>query len=152
MKNTFKIIYAALLVVALPATLVAANSAPPPKAKPKPKGKAPPIHASKPKPIPAPDIANTLEGVWKGDVISDVKGGSESGVTITIRRTGPKTVTVTSDYHRLPTMIIPLGKGPDGTIFEARGMNNIFYDPRQNPAMLNVTYNAEVAWAGHRKR
>src|SRR5690242_17248127 len=54
------------------------------------------------------DLADIAAGVYRGDVISDARGASRSGVTIIVTKTGPNTVSVTSDYGRLPPFSVRL--------------------------------------------
>src|SRR5688572_5953812 len=54
--------------------------------------------------VPRPDLADTAAGTYRGDVISDSRGSSRSGVTITVTKSGPNTVQVVSSYDRLPTV------------------------------------------------
>jgi hypothetical protein len=100
---------------------------------------------------PHMDLGTTLEGVWFGDVTSDMHGSSRSNVTLTITRSGPNTVTINSDYKRLPVIIVPL-ESAIGRIVHRTGNSTIFYDPTVSPPKLDVVFNGEVAWAGHRKR
>ncbi|HEY3948567.1 hypothetical protein [Phenylobacterium sp.] len=55
-----------------------------------------------------PDLADAVAGSYAGDVISDSKGSSQSGVTLTLTRTGPNTVQITSSYPRLPVVSVGL--------------------------------------------
>ena len=56
----------------------------------------------------ANDLAAFVEGTYSGDVISDARGSSKSGVTVWVSQVGPNLVEVRSDYSRIPTVRIPL--------------------------------------------
>jgi hypothetical protein len=99
---------------------------------------------------PRPDLATTLEGTWFGDVISDSKGSSRSDVTIMIKRTGPNTITITSDYPRLPVVQVPLERAMDA-ILASSGDTVILYESTKTPPQLSVTFQGEVAWSGTRQ-
>ncbi|WP_068878641.1 MULTISPECIES: hypothetical protein [unclassified Phenylobacterium] len=95
-----------------------------------------------------PDLADAVAGTYAGDVISDSKGSSRSGVTLTVTRTGPNTVTVTSDYRRLPQIVVPLTSAMN-TIQQARGDSVFLYD--RGKKQLDVSFNMEVSWSGFRQ-
>ena len=95
-----------------------------------------------------PDLADAVAGTYAGDVISDSKGSSRSGVTLTVTRTGPNTVSVTSDYPRLPTITVPLTTAMN-TIQQARGDSVFLYD--RGKQQLDVSFLNEVSWSGTRR-
>ncbi|MBX3483953.1 hypothetical protein [Phenylobacterium sp.] len=95
-----------------------------------------------------PDLADAVAGTYAGDVISDSKGSSQSNVTLTVTRTGPNTVQVTSDYPRLPTITVPLTTAMS-TIQQARGDSVFLYD--RGKKSLDVSFNMEVSWSGTRQ-
>jgi len=95
-----------------------------------------------------PDLADAVAGTYAGDVISDSRGSSRSNVTLTVTRTGPNTVQVTSDYPRLPTITVPLTAAMN-TIQQARGDSVFLYDRGKNS--LDVSFNMEVSWSGARR-
>ena len=103
---------------------------------------APPIHAPSPQavtqPQRKPDLADAVAGVYEGDVISDARGSSQSGVTITVRRTGKNLVEVTSDYPRIPTVSIPLTQAMSA-IVAARGTAVFLIDRSKDPRELSLT-------------
>jgi Caspase domain len=96
-----------------------------------------------------PDLASTLEGVWYGDVVSDSKGSSRSGVMVTVRRTSRNTIAITSDYARLPAVTVTLTRAMQ-TILSADGNTTVVYDPARDPKQLGITFEGEVAWWGVR--
>lgn len=95
-----------------------------------------------------PDLADAVAGTYAGDVISDSKGSSRSDVTLTVTRSGPNTVTVTSNYSRLPTITVPLTTAMS-TIQQARGDHVFLYD--RGKKSLDVSFNMEVSWQGVRQ-
>lgn len=54
-------------------------------------------------PTPRPDLADVAAGTYYGNVTSDARGSGQSDVTITVTKTAPNTVSVSSSYPRLPT-------------------------------------------------
>ncbi|WP_337187739.1 hypothetical protein [Phenylobacterium sp.] len=95
-----------------------------------------------------PDLADAVAGTYAGDVISDSRGSSRSGVTLTVTRTGPNTVQVTSDYPRLPVITVPLTTAMN-TIQAARGDSVFLYD--RDRKQLDVSFHMEVSWSGVRQ-
>lgn len=59
------------------------------------------------------DYAAQVAGVWQGDVTSDARGSSRTGVTVTITRIGPNRVEIACDYARIPTVQVGLGRYAD---------------------------------------
>ena len=51
---------------------------------------------------PPPDLADLAAGTYRGDVISDSRGSSRSGVTITISKTGSRSRRATTGCQRFP--------------------------------------------------
>jgi hypothetical protein len=92
-----------------------------------------------------PDLADAVAGTYAGDVISDSKGSSRSDVTLTVARSGPNTVTVTSNYSRLPTITVPLTTAMN-TIQQSKGDSVFLYDRAKK--QLDVSFNSEVSWSG----
>lgn len=97
-----------------------------------------------------PDLADASVGTYRGDVISDSKGSSQSGVTLTVTRVGPNLVRVSSDYPRLPVVQVPLTQAM-GKILQARGDSVFLLDRAKSPAQLDVTFLGEVSWSGQRQ-
>ena len=102
--------------------------------------------------VPRPDLADAAAGTYRGDVISDSRGSSRSGVTITITKTGPNTVQVVSSYSRLPTVATRLervmdtvqGAGPPTGPLEVFLLN-----PSAAPARLDLTIDG-ASWSGEK--
>jgi len=97
-----------------------------------------------------PDLGDAAQGVYSGDVISDSKGSSQSGVTLTVTRVGPNLVKVTSDYERLPEITVPLTRAM-GKILQARGESVFLLDPSKDPPGLDVSFHNEVSWSGSKQ-
>ena len=95
-----------------------------------------------------PDLADAVAGTYHGDVISDSKGSSRSDVTLTVTRTGPNTVSVTSNYSRLPQITVPLTTAMS-TIQQAGGDSVFLYD--RGKKSLDVSFLNEVSWSGTRQ-
>jgi hypothetical protein len=89
-------------------------------------------------PVRKPDLADAVEGVYEGDVTSDSRGSSQSGVTITIRRVGKNLVEITSDYPRVPTTQIPLTQAMS-SIIAARGAAVFLVERNKDPNRLDLS-------------
>ncbi|MEW5685687.1 MAG: hypothetical protein AB1942_12275 [Pseudomonadota bacterium] len=92
-----------------------------------------------------PDLADAVAGTYAGEVISDSKGSSRSNVTLTVTRTGPNTVGVTSNYSRLPQITVPL-ESVMNTIQASKGDSVFLYDRAKQS--LDVSFHMEVSWSG----
>ena len=97
-----------------------------------------------------PDLGDAAEGTYEGDVISDSKGSSKSGVTLTVTRIGKNLVRIASDYPRLPVVEVPLTLAM-GKILQSRGDSVFLLDRAQSPAKLDVSFRNEVSWSGQRR-
>lgn len=103
------------------------------------------------KPASAPhkaDLADRVAGTYKGDIISDARGSSKSGVTITVTRTGPNKVEIKSSHARIPTVTIPLEKAMDA-ILAASGPSVFLLDTVRSPDRLDLTID-DASWSGNR--
>lgn len=90
---------------------------------------------------PAPrklDLADTVSGSYEGSVVADTRGGSQSDVTITVRRISKNTVEILSDYARVPTVTIGLTRASDA-ILNARGPNNFLIQQGRDPRRLDLS-------------
>lgn len=88
-------------------------------------------------PRPA-DLAATVAGTYHGDVISDARGSSRAGVTITVTRVGPNLVEISSDYPRIPTVRIPLTRAMSAIL--SNSTQYVFLmDTQRNPNQLSLT-------------
>lgn len=84
------------------------------------------------------DLADAVAGIYEGDVISDARGSSQSGITITVKRIGKNLVEVSSDYARVPTVTIPLTQAMTA-IVAARGDAVFLIDRGKDPRQLSLT-------------
>jgi hypothetical protein len=103
--------------------------------------------ASSAAPERKPDLADAVAGTYAGDVISDSKGSSQSGVTLTLTRTGPNTVQITSSYPRLPVISVGLTAAM-GKIVQKTGDSAFVYDRATHK--LDVSFHNEVSWSGQK--
>jgi hypothetical protein len=94
-----------------------------------------------------PDLATLAAGTYTGDVISDSKGSSRDGVTVTVRRITRNTVAVTTDYPRLPSVVVALERDM-GMILARRGDTVFNLDESKVPPALTITFNGEATWQG----
>jgi hypothetical protein len=102
---------------------------------------------SPPPPPGAPlDLADIAAGVYHGDVISDARGASRSGVTIVVTKSAPNTVTVTSNYGRLPPFTIRLTRAMN-TIQQVGSSVVFLLDLSKGPYGLDIT-DDDASWAG----
>lgn len=85
-----------------------------------------------------PDLADLVAGTYEGDIISDARGSSKSGVTITVVRTAKNTVEVSCDCQRIPTVQIPLEKAMDA-ILAASGPHVFLIETQRDPRRLSLT-------------
>ena len=95
-----------------------------------------------------PDLGDAAQGTYFGDVISDSKGSSQSGVTLTVTRIGRNLVRVSSDYARLPVVEVPLTQAM-GKILQARGDSVFLLD--RSKGSLDVSFLTEVSWSGTKR-
>lgn len=94
------------------------------------------------------DLADRVAGTYKGDVVSDARGSSRNGVTITVTRVGPNRVEIRSDYARIPTVTIALDKAMDA-ILAASGPHVFLIDTLRSPDRLDLTID-DASWSGTR--
>jgi pantoate kinase len=92
------------------------------------------------------DLADMASGTYFGDVISDARGASRSDVRLTVARTGPNQVRVTSDYPRLPAFTARLSREMD-TLQNVGGEAVFLLDLSKSPRTLMVTVD-DASWAG----
>jgi hypothetical protein len=95
---------------------------------------------------PRPDLADTAQGTYFGDVISDARGSSRSDVTITVKKIAPGTVQVSSDYPRLRTFTAKLTRAMQ-TIQNVGGHEVFLVDLAKSPQHLDVTVD-DASWSG----
>jgi hypothetical protein len=92
------------------------------------------------------DLADVVQGSYYGDVISDSRGSSRTDVTITVTKTAPGTVLVSSSYRRLPSFTVHLTRAMK-TIQQASGNNVFLIDQAKSPWSLDLTVDG-VSWWG----
>ena len=85
-------------------------------------------------------------GTYYGDVISDSRGSSRTGVTITVTKAARGTVIVTSSYARLPTFTVHLTRAMQ-TIQQVNGDNVFLVNQAKSPWSLDLTVNG-ASWSG----
>lgn len=84
------------------------------------------------------DLADFAAGTYHGDVISDARGSSQSGITVTVRRVGPNLVEVSADYPRIPTVRIPLVQAMNA-IVQANADHVFLINRDSDPNRLDLT-------------
>ncbi|MGZ8312171.1 MAG: hypothetical protein ACXWUR_08920 [Allosphingosinicella sp.] len=84
------------------------------------------------------DLAAIVAGVYFGDVISDARGSSREGVTITVTRLGPNMVEVASDYPRIPRVRIRIEQAMNA-IVQASGDYVFLIQRDADPDLLSLT-------------
>ena len=84
------------------------------------------------------DLADFAQGTYFGDVISDSRGSSRSGVTVRVTKVGPNLVEVKADYARIPTVRIPL-EAAMNAVLAASGDHVFLINRDQDPNRLDLT-------------
>ena len=95
------------------------------------------------------DLATAVQGTYYGDIVSDSRGSSQSGVTISVDDVAPNTVRVTCDNERLPEFTVRLTRAMQ-TIQQASGENVFLIDQSKRPWSLDVTVD-EASWSGTKR-
>ena len=85
-----------------------------------------------------PDLADIAAGTYEGSVVADTRGGSQSGVVITVRRVAKNVVEVSSDYDRVPTVRIALTAAMDA-IIAARPGNGFLIERGKDAKRLDLS-------------
>ncbi len=93
--------------------------------------------------------ADIAAGNYFGEIISDTRGSSRSGVRITVTKIGPNRIRISADYPRLPSFEAGLTRAMD-TIQNASGDQVFLLDLSNNPPSLHVTVD-DASWAGTRQ-
>lgn len=96
---------------------------------------APAAFAAPARPV---DYAAEVAGVWQGDVTSDSRGSSRTGVTITITRIGPNKIEIACDYARIPTVQMPLARYAD-SLQAASGPHVFLIELGRDPNRLDLS-------------
>ena len=84
------------------------------------------------------DLADFAEGTYFGDVISDSRGSSRSGVTVRVIKVGPNLVEIQSDYARIPTVRVPL-EAAMSAVLAASGDHVFLINRDQDRNRLDLT-------------
>lgn len=85
-----------------------------------------------------PDLADMVAGTYEGDIISDARGPSKSGVTITVTRVGKNIVSIACDCTRIPRVDIPIERAMDA-IIAASGPSVFLIELQRDPRRLSLT-------------
>ena len=85
-------------------------------------------------------------GSYSGDVMSDARGSSRSDVRVTVTKTARNTVSVRSDYARIPQRTFRLTRAMD-TIQNTSGTEVFLFDIAKTPNTLMLTID-DAAWSG----
>ena len=97
---------------------------------------------------PRADLADLAQGRYSGDVISDARGSSQSGVHLVVTKIGPNQVEISSDYRRLPIFRASLTRAMQ--TIQNEGGNQVFLlDLARSPHRLDVTVD-DASWSGSR--
>jgi hypothetical protein len=99
---------------------------------------------------PRPDLADMAAGSYAGDVISDARGSSQSGVAVTVAKTGANQVSVTSSYSRIPPRTFRLTRAMN-TIQNVGGTEVFLLDVSKSPRKLDLTID-DASWSGTQTR
>ena len=90
------------------------------------------------RPARVADLAEVVAGVYVGDVISDARGSSRTGVTITVTRIAANVVEVSSDYPRIPRVRIRIEQALNAIV--QADADHVFLIQRDtDPALLSLT-------------
>ena len=94
------------------------------------------------------DLADVAAGLYHGDVISDARGSSQSDVTISVDKTGPNTIRITSDYERIPERTFRLTRAMQTIQNQGGEPGEVFlYDQGKSPPSLMLTID-DASWSG----
>lgn len=85
-----------------------------------------------------PDLADLVAGTYHGDIISDARGSSKSGVTITVTRIGKDRVAIACDCTRIPKVEIPIERAMDA-ILASSGPHVFLIENQRDPRRLSLT-------------
>jgi hypothetical protein len=101
-------------------------------------------------PAPKPDLADRASGTYFGDVISDARGSSRSGVRVTVTKMGPNQVRISADYARLPAFTARLERVMNTIQKSGPGSEVFLLDLSKTPVGLDLTVD-DASWSGHRE-
>jgi hypothetical protein len=84
------------------------------------------------------DLAELVSGTYDGAVVADTRGGSRSGIVITVKRAAKNVVEVSCDYARVPTVRIVITAASD-SIIAARPGNGFLIERAKDPKRLDLS-------------
>lgn len=85
-----------------------------------------------------PDLADTVAGTYYGDIISDARGSSKTGVTITVTRVAKNRVAISCDCQRIPKVEINVERVMDA-ILASDGPHVFLIELQRDPNRLGLT-------------
>ena len=85
-----------------------------------------------------PDLADTVAGTYYGDIISDARGSSKTGVTITVTRLAKDRVAISCDCKRIPPVEINIERVMDA-ILASDGPHVFLIELQRDPNRLGLT-------------
>ena len=97
---------------------------------------------------PRADLADTVAGQYHGAVMSDARGSSRDNVMVTVTKSGPGQVSVTSSYSRIPPRTFRLQRVMS-SIQNVGGSDVFLVERVTTPLKLMLTID-DAAWAGER--
>jgi TIR domain len=92
------------------------------------------------------DLADLVAGTYSGNVVADAKGPSQSDVTVTVTKLGPRRVRVSADYDRLRTVDVDVTR-IDDRIMNASGPTTLILEAQR----LEYSPDGEVSYVGTRR-
>lgn len=95
-------------------------------------------------------LADLAAGTYYGSVMSDVSGSSQSDVTVTITKVGPRRVRVASDYPRLATVEVDVTRFAH-SIGSAHGPTTLLIEMDKQPWGINFSPDGNVTYGGQRR-
>lgn len=96
------------------------------------------ISAAPAAPQRKPDLADSVAGTYYGDIISDARGSSKTGVTITVTRIARNEVAISCDCQRIPKVQIPIERVMDA-ILASDGPYVFLIEMQKDPRRLGLT-------------
>lgn len=84
------------------------------------------------------DLADLVSGTYDGAVVADTRGGSRSGIVITVRKAAKNVVEVSCDYARVPTVKIAITAASDAIIAAHPG-DGFLIERGKNPRRLDLS-------------
>ena len=86
----------------------------------------------------AVDLAELVSGTYDGAVIADTRGGSRSGIVVTVKRAAKNVVEVSCDYSRVPTVRIAITAASDA-IIAAKPGDGFLIERAKDPRRLDLS-------------